>query len=69
MRKVVVSMSRRLAACVLAFRGAGLPARYRARGADRNARIRVKLYQGRTYVLRIRLYWAWATGETAVMMW
>ena len=51
--------------------GQGL--RYRAgdddSGTDRNARFAVKLYRGRRYVLRLRLYWAWATGESAVMMW
>jgi Astacin (Peptidase family M12A) len=51
--------------------GQGL--RYRAgdddSGTDLNARFGVKLYKGRTYVLRVRLYWSWATGETAVMMW
>jgi Astacin (Peptidase family M12A) len=38
-------------------------------GTDRNARISVRLYQGRRYVLRIRLYLNYATDETAVMMW
>jgi hypothetical protein len=37
-------------------------------GTDRNARFQVKLTKGATYVLRVRLYWAWATGECAVMM-
>ena len=37
-------------------------------GEDRNARFRVKLFAGRTYVLRIRLYYAWAAGDTAVLM-
>ncbi len=37
-------------------------------GTDRNARFAVKLFKGREYVLRLRLYWAWASGETAVMM-
>ena len=35
-------------------------------GEDYNANIRVKLFKGRKYVLRIRLYWG--TGKTAVMM-
>jgi hypothetical protein len=38
-------------------------------GTSRNARIQVRLYQGRRYVLRIRLYFNWASGDTAVMMW
>jgi len=38
-------------------------------GVDRNAAIRVKLFKGKKYVLRIRLYYAERTGETAVMMW
>ncbi|HUF29108.1 MAG TPA: M12 family metallopeptidase [Gemmatimonadaceae bacterium] len=38
-------------------------------GQDTNASLRVKLFAGRRYVLRIRLYWADVTGETAVMMW
>ncbi|MCZ2404608.1 hypothetical protein IV498_15830 [Paenarthrobacter sp. Z7-10] len=38
-------------------------------GTDRNATISVKLFQGRNYVARIRLYWAGASGQTAVMYW
>ena len=38
-------------------------------GEERNAMFRAKLYKGRRYVLRVRLYWADQTGETAVMMW
>lgn len=38
-------------------------------GVDRNARISVKLFQGRRYVLRVRLYWAGESGRTAVMYW
>jgi hypothetical protein len=37
-------------------------------GADRNARIRVKLFVGRKYVLRLRLYYAQSAGETAVIL-
>lgn len=37
-------------------------------GTSLNARIKVRLYQGRKYVLRIRLYLNDATGESAVMM-
>jgi hypothetical protein len=38
-------------------------------GQDFNASMRVKLFAGRRYVLRIRLYWSDVTGDTAVMMW
>ena len=38
-------------------------------GEERNARFETKLYKGRRYVLRVRLYWADQSGETAVMMW
>lgn len=38
-------------------------------GEDRNASFRVRLREGRKYVLRIRLYYATIAGETAVMMW
>lgn len=38
-------------------------------GTGLNARVGAKLFKGRTYVLRMRLYWAGATGRTAVMMW
>jgi len=38
-------------------------------GQDWNARIRVRLRGGRTYVLRLRLYYADRQDETAVMMW
>ena len=38
-------------------------------GTDLNARIDVKLFQGRRYVLRLRLYSNYATGESAVMLW
>jgi hypothetical protein len=47
--------------------------RYRAgdddSGEDRNAYLRVRLYKGRKYVLRVRLYYADRGGETAVMLW
>jgi hypothetical protein len=36
-------------------------------GTDRNAQITVKLLQGRTYVARLRLYYAGASGATAIM--
>jgi hypothetical protein len=38
-------------------------------GEDRNALLRAKLFRGRTYVVRIRLYYAWESGDTAVMHW
>lgn len=38
-------------------------------GQDRNAQVRVRLYAGRKYVLRIRLYLNYSAGTTAVMMW
>jgi hypothetical protein len=38
-------------------------------GEAYNASFRVKLFKGRSYVLRIRLYYSDRAGETAVMMW
>lgn len=38
-------------------------------GEDRNALIKVKLFQGRKYVVRVRLYYSWASGQTSVMYW
>ena len=38
-------------------------------GVDRNAYIKVKLRAGRKYVLRVRLHYAHAAGQTAVMIW
>jgi hypothetical protein len=38
-------------------------------GNDYNAKINARLVKGRKYVLRIRLYLNYATGDTAVMMW
>ncbi|MEQ8380945.1 MAG: M12 family metallopeptidase [Coleofasciculus sp. A1-SPW-01] len=38
-------------------------------GEDYNAEIKVRLFRGRRYVLRIRLYYSDRAGETAVMMW
>ena len=37
-------------------------------GDDRNASIRQKLFLGRTYVVRLRLYYPGETGTTAVMV-
>ncbi len=38
-------------------------------GAARNAHIKAKLKSGRSYVLRVRLHYAKARGEAAVMVW
>ena len=38
-------------------------------GQDYNAKFKVKLFKDRKYFLRIRLYYAEKSGETAVMMW
>ncbi|MFG6104157.1 M12 family metallopeptidase [Leptothoe sp. EHU-05/26/07-4] len=38
-------------------------------GWDRNAQLSVRLYSGRRYVLRIRMYYEWASGESSVMLW
>jgi hypothetical protein len=37
-------------------------------GTDRNATLNIRLYQGRQYVLRIRLYSNFSAGETSVML-
>lgn len=37
-------------------------------GSALNSRINVRLYRGREYVLRVRLYWAEVHGETAIFM-
>jgi hypothetical protein len=38
-------------------------------GEDRNSRISAKLFQGRKYVARVRLYWSGESGQTAIMYW
>ena len=38
-------------------------------GTDLNASFRVRLTKGRKYVLRIRLYYSFSSGDTAVMLW
>jgi len=38
-------------------------------GTEYNAKITQRLMKGRSYILRVRLYYATATGETAVMVW
>lgn len=38
-------------------------------GADKNAYFKVKLYEGRQYVLRVRLYWSDHTANFGVMYW
>jgi hypothetical protein len=55
------------------FEDVGGELRYRTgdddSGEDRNAKLRVKLFKGKRYVLRVRLYYAERSGETSVMMW
>ncbi|MFI9581992.1 M12 family metallopeptidase [Streptomyces sp. NPDC052236] len=38
-------------------------------GAASNARLKVRLFEGRRYVLRTRLYSAWGPGKAAIMVW
>jgi hypothetical protein len=38
-------------------------------GEERNAHLKTKLFKGRKYVLRVRLYYSDRADETAVMMW
>lgn len=38
-------------------------------GTDRNAQVSVKLFKGRRYVVRLRLYWSGESGQTALMYW
>ncbi len=38
-------------------------------GEEWNSSISVKLFQGRNYVVRVRLYWAGASGQMSVMYW
>lgn len=38
-------------------------------GEERNSRVSSKLFQGRSYVVRVRLYWAGESGQTAIMCW
>ena len=38
-------------------------------GTQLNAKIQVRLVKSRRYVLRIRMYLNWASGESAVMLW
>lgn len=38
-------------------------------GTSHNAKITTRLVRNRKYVLRIRLYLNWASGDTAVMLW
>ena len=38
-------------------------------GEDRNAAFEMKLFKGRRYVVRLRLYWAGESGDTAIMYW
>ncbi|OIJ62861.1 M12 family metallopeptidase [Streptomyces mangrovisoli] len=60
-------------AVVVVFEERGGEPRYLAGeddgGTPRNATVRVRLVKGRRYAVRVRLYSAWGTGETAVMCW
>lgn len=38
-------------------------------GEERNALLQVKLFQGRRYVVRVRMFYPRASGESAVMYW
>ncbi|AUY49507.1 M12 family metallopeptidase [Streptomyces sp. CB01881] len=38
-------------------------------GQDRNGRLGVKLFKGRSYLVRARVYSAWGAGEAALMHW
>lgn len=38
-------------------------------GTGLNARLRIRLLAGRRYVVRLRLYWAGGSGQTAIMYW
>jgi hypothetical protein len=38
-------------------------------GEDRNAQIRQKLFQGRTYIVRLRCYYSQKSATTALMYW
>ncbi|RBQ17568.1 hypothetical protein DP939_24725 [Spongiactinospora rosea] len=38
-------------------------------GQARNAELKVRLFKGRSYVARIRLYTSWESNQTAVMYW
>ena len=38
-------------------------------GEDRNAALKLRLLQGREYILRIRLYYSYKPGGFAVMYW
>lgn len=38
-------------------------------GEDRNSRVSAKLFQGRSHVAMVRLYWSGESGQTAIMYW
>jgi len=38
-------------------------------GHDRNAMLQAKLFRGRRYVVRVRLYYSWESNLTAIMLW
>ena len=37
-------------------------------GWNRNAKLQLRMYANRKYVLRIRLYYQWSSGDTAVLL-
>lgn len=38
-------------------------------GTDLNAQLKLRLHKNKKYVLRLRMYARWSTGDTALMMW
>jgi hypothetical protein len=38
-------------------------------GQERNTEVKVRLFKGRRYVVRVRVYSSWQSNETAVMYW
>ena len=38
-------------------------------GQYRNTELKARLFKGRHYVLRVRVYSSWQSNETAVMYW
>lgn len=37
-------------------------------GLNRNARLQLRLYRDRKYVVRVRLYYRWSSGDTAILL-
>ena len=60
-----------LGACAVLAAGCGYEApdlfQVTRSGADRNASITYKLFEGRTYVARLRLFYPGASGNTSLM--